>query len=70
LEHHAEERRRLSEVWNEYQVNIVNFLRDWHGLGSEVTEETLNRVIGFIEVNSFQIKNVKRIELVFLLSSF
>lgn len=65
LEDHLETRKRRSEVWDEQQVNIVKFLRDWHMLGTHYTEDTVNRVIGLIEVNSFQIKTVKKIELVF-----
>ena len=65
MEHHLEERQKSSELWNEHQVNIVQFLREWYNLKETFTEETLNRVIGFVEVNSFQIKTVKNIELSF-----
>jgi hypothetical protein len=62
MQDHLEE-RKSSEVWTEQQINIVQFLREWYNLKDEFSEETLNRAIGIIEVNSFQIKTVKNIEL-------
>jgi hypothetical protein len=56
MEHHNQLRRGMSSLWNRNQVNVVRLVRDWCKMGAEYDEITIHSVMGFIDVNSFEIK--------------
>lgn len=56
LEPHNDYRRGLKELWHRNQVNTVDFLTQRCGM-SEFDEETIHSVLGFADVNSFEIRS-------------
>jgi len=56
MEHHNDVRKSFSTLWQRNQNNSVKLLRDWYKLKDQFDEETVNSVLGYIDVNSFEIK--------------
>lgn len=57
MEHHNELRRNVPGLWNRNQVNVVKLLLEWFKMkDDDVDEETVHSVMGYIDVNCFEIK--------------
>jgi len=54
---HDEERRKETEYWSMFQRNVVNYLRVKGGLADTFTEDEINRAIGILRTNAFQIEH-------------
>ena len=71
LQHHNELRRNMP-LWNVYDVNVVNFLRNVCGMADDVTEDEIHSACGALDVNAFEIRlpsNGQRVLGLFLLAS-
>lgn len=57
MEHHNELRKTVPGLWNRNQVNVVKLLLEWYKMkDDEVDEETVHSIMGYIDVNCFEIK--------------
>jgi len=56
MEAHNEIRRANTAMWNSNQQNVVTLLRNWCKMSDEVDERTIHSIIGYIDVNAFEIK--------------
>jgi len=54
---HDEERRKEKEYWQMFQKNIVGYLRIVVGLADTYSEDEINRAIGILRTNAFQIEH-------------
>ena len=54
---HDEERRKEEEYWNMFQRNVVQFIRRGLGLQDKYSEQEINRAIGILRTNAFQIEH-------------
>lgn len=52
MEHHNAIRKKIPDVWNGNQINVVNrIIKDW-GL-TEYNEEEIHTICGILEVDFF-----------------
>jgi len=56
MEHHNELRKTVPGLWNRNSNNVVKLLLDWYKMKDEFDEETIHSVLGYIDVNCFEIK--------------
>ena len=54
---HDTERRAELEYWQMFQRNVVQFIRKGLGLGELYSEQEINRAIGILRTNAFQIEH-------------
>ena len=54
---HDEERRKEVDYWKMFQRNVVQFIRKGLGLQDMYSEEEINRAIGILRTNAFQIEH-------------
>ena len=54
---HDTERRAELEYWEMFQRNVVQFIRKGLGLGELYSEQEINRAIGILRTNAFQIEH-------------
>ncbi|XP_067622892.1 SET domain-containing protein SmydA-8 isoform X2 [Eurosta solidaginis] len=59
MEHHNEERRKLSDVWNADFVNIAQYLRGPCRLADRFSEDLIMQVVGILEVNAFEARTTQ-----------
>ncbi|XP_046657363.1 SET domain-containing protein SmydA-8-like [Daphnia pulicaria] len=55
LEHHNDLRRQ-SKMWDVYQVNVVEFLRNSCHLADQFSQEEIHSACGVLDVNSYEIR--------------
>ena len=56
MDHDAERRAEL-EFWKMFQRNVVQFIRRGLGLGELYSDQEINRAIGILRTNAFQIEH-------------
>ncbi|CAL8113483.1 unnamed protein product [Orchesella dallaii] len=56
MEHHNELRKSVPGLWNRNHVNVVKLLLEWYKMKDDFDEETIHSVLGYIDVNCFEIK--------------
>ncbi|KRT82251.1 SET domain-containing protein, partial [Oryctes borbonicus] len=53
METHTD-KRKTKEIWNFYQVNVVDFLRGPCKLGGKFDEDLIHQVCGILDINTFE----------------
>lgn len=56
LEPHNDHRRTLTDLWHRNEVNTVKFLRERCGM-TDFDEDLIHSVLGFADVNCFEIRS-------------
>ncbi|KAK4012629.1 hypothetical protein OUZ56_024870 [Daphnia magna] len=55
LEHHNDLRRQ-TDMWDVYQVNVVEFLRTICGVADQFSEEEIHSTCGALDINSYEVR--------------
>lgn len=57
MESHNEQ-RKLKPIWNYYQINVVDFLKNYCKLGERFSDDLIHTVCGILDVNAFESRTI------------